>query len=134
MVTVIQHGIGERDAPRAVLLYPVPHDPALLFFESLGTRKQRSSVAVRTDAQQDEIESREFARRGTEEFAQVVLIEVRRLFGVGQLTVHAGEVFRRTWKLGQQRLFRHPKVALRKIRRDVALVSPEEENLVPWQP
>ncbi len=65
--SVIEHRKGEGDAMRVELCDPVGDDQPRLLVQRSRARKERSSVSIRTHAEQDQIEARKLSGliRGT---------------------------------------------------------------------
>src|SRR5258706_5141549 len=103
----------------------------LVFMQSRRSLKQGSRVAVGAETEQDQIETRQRIVLELEELAQGLLVGLRGSIGIRNLRWDAEDIFLGNWSPGKQRLAGHAEIALRAIRRDVALVAEEEANLVP---
>ena len=128
---MIEHGKSEGDAVGLEFLHPIGHHQPLGFSESETPGKKRGGVAVRPQAEQDQIEARELAWRQGKKAAQSLLVGQGCGPGVGFFGVNPEYILRAQGDLGQHGFIRHAVVAVGMVRRYVAFVAPEKTDFVP---
>ncbi len=102
------------------------------FLQGFATGKQGSGVTIGTHAEQDQIKTRERGS-GLEKLAEGLFIDLGGLCGVRIFGWNPENILGADWRLGEQRLAGHAVVAFGILRRDMALVTEEEVELVPWE-
>ena len=88
-------------------------------------------MPVRPQPQEHEVKSRHGRLRAIETVPQGALIGERDHVGIALLDRHAMDVCWRDGHAREERVARHPKVALRVIRRHAPLIAPEHVDRVP---
>src|SRR5208283_450303 len=97
-------------------------------------REERKGVTFITHAEQDQIEARKRPCLYYKVSAKSLLIFQRRLFRVRILALDARNARGLHQGLGKEGFVGHAEVAIRVIRRDVALIAEKEVHLFPGKP
>src|SRR5579863_2349286 len=108
----------------------VRRDQAAHLMDRLSVREQRSGMTIRAHAQLDQIKSWRLRALEPKGIAQLRLIPSRRDVGL-ELALHAVNLRRAHRHMVEHRLARHAEIRVGVVRRNAALIHPEELQLVP---
>ena len=128
---VIEKNRGEGDPGCLQPFYPGGGNEPVGFMNGLGAREQGSGMTVRSHAQQDEIETRDFRFGDFELLAQHGFILVGNGLGIREFARHAMNVRHGNGQVAEERFMGHSIITVRMIRWDVTFISPKKPDFRP---
>ena len=122
---------GQGDPGRLRSFHPSGGDQPARFMNSSGAREQGGGMTVRSHAQQDEIEARDFRFGDVELLAQRGFIPVGNRLNVREFARYAMNLLDGNGQMAKEGFMGHSIITVRVIWRDVAFVSPKKPDLRP---